>query len=163
MARQVSADQATPSPPGLTETPTEPTPVQRAQSRLLQGVTLCSAAVATGAGLGLLAALALQGPATVEPALANLLHAMVAIKAMVFTAAAALVLYRLRGPVGDGSLIGYCGGLAASAAALVWLWGLSGLLLGSALFYGGLIVTYLTATKDPLLADAMTPARSPGG
>ncbi len=62
---------------------------------------------------------------------------------------------RLRGPVSLGSIGGYCTGLGMSAAALVWLWGLSGLLLGSALFYGGLVATYLTASKDQGLADGL--------
>jgi hypothetical protein len=85
---------------------------------------------------------------------------MVGIKATIFAAAVALVLLRLRGAVAGRPLMGYAGGLGLSAAALVWLWGLSGLPLGSALFYGGLIVVYLTASKDPLLGAAL---RGAGG
>jgi len=114
-----------------------------------------TASVALGAGLGAVAALMLQAPAGADAALANLLHAMVGIKALVFATATALVLLRLRAPATVASLAGYGAGLGLSAGALVWLWGLSGLLLGSALFYGGLVLTYLTAGRDRLLAAAV--------
>jgi hypothetical protein len=112
-------------------------------------------AIMVGGGLGLAAAATLQPAAGVEPDLANLLHAMVGIKALIFAGAAALVLLRLRGPVRAVSIAGYAAGLGMSAVALFWLWGLSGLFLGSALFYGGLILTYLTASRDRLLVAGL--------
>jgi hypothetical protein len=39
--------------------------------------------------------------------------------------------------------------MGLSAGALVWLWSLTALLPGSLLFYGGLLATYLTASRDP--------------
>jgi NAD/NADP transhydrogenase beta subunit len=152
MARQLSAEQAVPAPPVATE------PAPRPDAELLPGpvaAAMLAAAVVLGAGVGVAAVLALAAPVGREPALVNLLHAMVGIKALIFAAAATLVALRLRGPVSLGSIGGYCTGLGMSAAALVWLWGLSGLLLGSALFYGGLVATYLTASKDQGLADGL--------
>lgn len=153
MARQLSDDQATPAVPAIADRPRTAgldTPVA---APLAMGVA--SAAAVGGLGLGLGLALMLQPAAAIEPALTNLLHAMVGIKAFIFAGALALVLWRLRGPVGVRALAGYAAGLAASAAALVWLWGLSGLLPGSAAFYGGLLLVYLSASRDPLLAQGL--------
>lgn len=151
MARQLSDDRATPAPPVVAEQP-RPEPQGRPvalESAFPMGAL--SAALAAGLGCGALAAWALQPPASVEPSLATLLHGMVGIKALIFLGALALVLLRLRGAVAARALAGYCVGIGMSAAALVWLWGLSGLLVGSALFYGGLVVTYVTASRDPLV------------
>ena len=159
MARQVSDEQATAALPGSIVVPD----ARHGPEPLLApaGAAAVAGAVAVGAGLGAIAAFALQGSASVEPALANLLHAMVGIKAIILTAALALVLFRLRGPAGMASLLGYCGGLGLSTAGLVWLWGLSGLPIGAAFFYGGLVATYVTAARDPLLADGLRRAVSP--
>jgi hypothetical protein len=160
MARQLFDEQATPAVPGIADPPRPAGLDTPLPGPLAMGVA--SAAALGGLGLGLGLALALQPAVAVEPALANLLHAMVGIKALIFAGALALVLWRLRGPVAVPALAGYSTGLAASAAALVWLWGLSGLLPGSAAFYGGLLLVYLSASRDPLLAQglkAVVPAR----
>ncbi|WP_295883406.1 hypothetical protein [uncultured Thiohalocapsa sp.] len=153
MARQRFDEQATPVVPDATDRSH-----MRLQSQARTGVwgaSMVLSAIMVGGGLGLAAAATLQPAAGVEPDLANLLHAMVGIKALIFAGAAALVLLRLRGPVRAASIAGYAAGLGMSAAALFWLWGLSGLFLGSALFYGGLILTYLTASRDPLLVAGL--------
>jgi hypothetical protein len=153
MARQVSEERATAAVPGVSSAPAAQT-----HAGPIQGPIAASAvagAVAGGAGLGALALAAFGSPVSLEAALANLLHAMVGIKALILAGAIALVLLRLRGPVGPVALLGYCGGLGASAAAVVWLWGLTGLLPGSALFYGGLITAYVSAARDALLADGL--------
>jgi hypothetical protein len=149
MARQLSDDQATPALPAVADQ-SKP---QRPQAALdsARAYSALAVALATGFGLGAVAALALQAPTSPEASLANLLHGIVGIKALIFAGALALVALRLRGPVHGGALAGYCLGLGMSAAALAWLWGLSGLLVGSALFYGGLVVAYQAASRDPLL------------
>jgi hypothetical protein len=160
MARQLSDEQATPALPAIADR-TRPAGLKTPLAGpLAMGVV--SAAAVGGLGLGLALAMSVQPAAAVEPALANLLHTMVGIKALIFLGALSLVLMRLRGPVGARSLTGYAAGLGASAAAVVWLWGLSGLLAGSAAFYGGLLLVYLSASRDPLLAQglkAVVPAR----
>jgi hypothetical protein len=85
----------------------------------------------------------------------GVLQALVGVKALILIAALSLVVFRLRAAVRARPLAGYCAGLALSAAGLAWLWGLSGLLLGSGLFYGGLVLVYLTAGRDPDLAWAL--------
>jgi hypothetical protein len=112
-------------------------------------------AVALGAVAGLLITLLLARPVAIEPGLLRLLHGMVAIKGLILAAAAALVLRRLRGPVHGRRLLGYAAGLGLSAGALVWLWSLSALLPGSILFYGGLIIAFLSASRDPLLLQGL--------
>ncbi len=161
MARQGVDEQATPAIPDAAVTSR---PQVAADSlRGVFGTSVVLGALGVGAGLGLAAMLTLQAPTAVEPALANLLHAMVGIKALILAGASALVAMRLRGPVATASLAGYAVGLGLSAGALVWLWGLSGLLAGSALFYGGLILTYLTAGRDGRLGGLLRilpPARA---
>jgi len=149
MARQLSDDHATPAVP-LVDAQSDTRHPQTALETALSAGAL-AAALAIGLSLGAIAAWAVQAPPTQDASLANLLHGIVGIKALIFAGALMLVALRLRGPVGRGALAGYCLGLGLSAAALVWLWGLSGLLFGSALFYGGLIVIYLAASRDPLL------------
>lgn len=124
-----------------------------ARSRLL-------AAIAIGASSGVLITLALAGPVAIEPGLMRLLHGMVAIKGLIFALATALVLRRLRGPVAARTLAGYAAGLGLSAGALAWLWGLSGLLLGSIAFYGGLILVLKTASRDRWLLAGFTEGRA---
>ncbi|MCG6941712.1 MAG: hypothetical protein LJE69_10735 [Thiohalocapsa sp.] len=150
MARQHADERATPALPA----PADQRQAQRLSAPVDSSPALSAAAVAVaiGLGVGFLAAWALQAPASREPSLAHLLHGMVGIKALIYSGALVLVGLRLRGPVGARALAGYCLGLGMSAAALVWLWGLSGLLVGSVLFYGGLVVVYLTASRDPLVA-----------
>ncbi len=152
MARQLYDDQATATVP-LADDEADALHPQTALHGAFSAAAL-AAALAIGLSFGAIAAWAVQAPASQDASLANLLHGIVGIKALIFAGALALVALRLRGPVGRGALAGYCLGLGMSAAALVWLWGLSGLLLGSALFYGGLIVTYLAASRDPLLVAA---------
>jgi hypothetical protein len=117
------------------------------------------AGLVAGAGIGLSLAMALAGPVAQEADLARLLRAMIGVKGLILLGAAALVLLRLRGPVGRPALLGYAGSLGLSAAALGWLWGLSGLALGSVLFYGGLFLAYRVASADPLLMQALRPRR----
>lgn len=169
MARQGSDEQATPAVPGgRVVIPSQAAPQVRTQSApaALPGVAggaLVTACVALGAGLGAVAALMLQAPVGADAALASLLHAVVGVKALIFAAATALVLLRLRAPATAASIAGYGAGLGLSAGALVWLWGLSGLLLGSAMFYGGLILAYLAVGRDPLLSAAVKHKRLGGG
>lgn len=161
MARQGSDEQATPAVPGgMAAIPSHAAPRVRTRTAIeplpgVAGAAVVMASVALGAAVGAVAALMLQAPAGADAALANLLHAMVGVKALIFAAATALALLRLRAPATTASIAGYGAGLGLSAAALVWLWGLSGLLLGSAMFYGGLILAYLTAGRDPLLSAAV--------
>ena len=108
-----------------------------------------------GGALGTLLTLALAGPVTMEPGLVRLLHGMVAIKGLIFSAGTLILWVRLAGPVAPRTLLGYAAGLGLSAGALAWLWGLNLLLLGSVLFYGGLLIAFLTASRDPLLFDAL--------
>jgi hypothetical protein len=138
---------------GALQTDASLLPAVASRSRLL-------GAIAVGGFLGVLITLSLAGPVAMEPGLIRLLHGMVAIKGLIFTAAAALVLRRLRGPVNARVLLGYAAGLGLSAGALAWLWGLSGLLVGSIAFYGGLIVTLKTASRDRLLVAGFTQGRT---
>ncbi len=130
---------------------------------LLQAVASRSrllGAIAVGGFCGVLITLSLAGPVAMEPGLMRLLHGMVAIKGLIFMAAAAVVLRRLRGPVTARTLSGYAVGLGLSAGALAWLWGLSGLLLGSIAFYGGLVLALKTASRDRLLVAGFTHGRA---
>lgn len=137
---------------------TEPSLMTAAASRtrLLGGVAL-------GGFAGVLVTLWLAGPMAMEASLVRLLHGMVMIKGLIFAAAVALVLRRLAGPVHARLLLGYTVGLGLSAAALAWLWGLSGLLLGSFGFYAGLILSLKTASRDPLLIAGFTAGRAKRG
>jgi len=128
-------------------------PAVTSRSRLL-------GAIGIGGFCGVLISLSFAMPVAMEPGLMRLLHGMVAIKGLIFTAAAAVVLRRLRGPVTSRTLFGYAAGLGLSAGALAWLWGLSGLLLGSIAFYGGLILTLKTASRDRLLVAGFTQGRA---
>jgi hypothetical protein len=111
--------------------------------------------IAIGAGAGVLITLLIARPVSIEPGLVRLLHGMVAIKGLILAAAVALVLRRLRGPVHTRRLLGYAAGLGLSAGALAWLWSLSALLPGSVLFYGGLIIAFIAASRDPLLLQGL--------
>lgn len=139
-------------------TPADPNllPAAASRTRLLGGI-------AVGALVGVLLTALLAGPVAMEPGLVRLLHGMVLVKGLLLAGATALVLRRLRGPVGASVLRGYAAGLGMSAGALAWLWGLSLLLFGSLLFYGGLIWTFITASRDPLLINGLrTPRRAAG-
>ncbi len=109
------------------------------------------AALSLGLAASVLADLVAAEPVARTPELERLLHLMVGIKALIFTVAAALVFRRLSRPVYRRVLLGYEAGLGLSAGALVWLWSLTALLPGSILFYGGLLVAYLSASRDPWL------------
>ncbi len=154
MARQFSDDQAALGP---TEVRRDSPSDQRAQSGLAMGLVI--AAVAFGAALGMLAVLATQAAQTASSS-TGVLYAILGIKATVLAVALSLVLLRLRAAVRPTALVGYCAGLAASAAGLAWLWGLSGLLLGSGLFYGGLVLIYMVAARDPDLGRALDVLRT---
>jgi hypothetical protein len=139
---------------GLVRPDTSLLPAAASRGLLLGGIGI-------GAAAGVLITLLLMRPVAIDPGLVRLLHGMVAIKGLILAAAAALVLRRLRGPVHGRCLLGYAAGLALSAGALPWLWGLSALLPGSILFYGGLIVTFISASRDPLLLQGLR-ARAAG-
>jgi hypothetical protein len=157
MARQFSQEHATPALPSAAESAAQiaPSPLPGVWATLVVATGL-----AIGVGVGLGANLAFAGPLTPPDTPTGLLRAIIGAKGLMLAAGLFSVLWRLRRPVGIGVLVGYAAGLATSAAALVWLWGLSGLLLGSGLFYGGLGLVYFTATKDRLLFTGVEAARS---
>lgn len=102
------------------------------------------------------AAAAIMAPvsaaAQIDPDLARLLRAMVGIKGGIALAAAPLVYWRLgHSPPGVAAL-GYCASLCVAVAALVGLWGLASIPLGSLLFYSGLTGLILTARLDARLS-----------
>jgi hypothetical protein len=127
------------------------TPAADAAAAVLGARLYLPVPIVLGAGLGLLAVLTLAQPGTVEPSHASLVRLMVSVKGLLFAAAVALVAWRLGRPVRPRELAGYGLGLGLCAGALVWLWGLSALLIGSILFYGGLGLCYLTGSSDPWL------------
>jgi hypothetical protein len=128
--------------------------VRGASARLMLLVALSAGLVVGGL---LTAAFAGPGPADVE--LARLLRAMVLIKGAIAAVAATLIFRRLGSGVGLRPALGYATGLGMTCAALGWLWGLSGLFIGSVLFYAGLILCFAVASRDPSLLGGL--ARSP--
>jgi hypothetical protein len=134
-----------------TAAPIAPVAVPQPAVALARPILL--AALAVGAALGLVAVLGASlvfgAPIARAPELVRLLHLMVGIKALIFSVAAVLVFRRLARPVQGRALLGYATGLGLSAGALGWLWSLTALLPGALLFYGGLLTTYLTASRDP--------------
>ncbi|NEV64351.1 hypothetical protein [Thiorhodococcus minor] len=97
--------------------------------------------------------LALVPAPRMAPELVRLLHSMVLIKGLIAVGAAALVYWRLGRPLRSRLAWKYIACLALSAAALGWLWGLSWVPVGGALYWAGLIGLLLVARRDPLLAD----------
>jgi len=134
-----------------TAAPAAPAEVLQPPVALARPILLAALAVGVAAGLVavLAASLVFGAPIARAPELVRLLHLMVGIKALFFSVALVLAYRRLARPVRGRALLGYAAGLGLSAGALVWLWGLTALLPGSLLFYGGLLATYLTATRDP--------------
>jgi len=134
-----------------TAAPVASTEVLRSTVALARPILLAALALGVAAGLVavLAASLVFGAPIARAPELVRLLHLMVGIKALIFSVALVLVYRRLARPVQGRALLGYAAGLGLSAGALVWLWGLTALLPGSLLYYGGLLATYLTATRDP--------------
>jgi hypothetical protein len=89
------------------------------------------------------------GPAPhLEADLIRLLRAMVGIKGLIALAATGLVLWRLGRPTRRDIGAGYAGGLCIAAGALVWLWTLTNIPLGSLLFYSALFALVLVARVD---------------
>jgi hypothetical protein len=158
MARQFSDQQAM---LGAPEVHGQPSALPSQQPELQSGLAMSMvvAAVVAGGGMGAFAMLAAQAAEPTVLSSRGVLQALVGVKALILIAALSLVVFRLRAAVRARPLAGYCVGLALSAAGLAWLWGLSGLLLGSGLFYGGLVLVYLTAGRDPDLARAFGDAR----
>jgi hypothetical protein len=111
-----------------------------------------------GLTAGGLLALALGGPLPEDAELTRLLRGMVLIKGAIALAGSALVFTRMRRPVTRPALAGYAAGFALTFASLGWLWGLSGLLTGSLVFYAGLAMVIFSAARDPLLAPAARPS-----
>ena len=134
-----------------TAAPVAPVEALQPAGVLARPILLAALAVGVAAGLVavLVASLVFGAPIARAPELVRLLHVMVGIKALIFSVAALLVYRRLARPVQGRALLGYATGLGLSAGALVWLWSLTALLPGSLLFYGGLLATYLTASRDP--------------
>lgn len=114
---------------------------------------------AVGVGLmgGLLLAAALAGPVRQDAELAQLLHGMVFIKGLFLVVATALVTARLGRAVRRGVLLSYGLTLGIAAGGLGWLWGLDLLALGSLLFWGGLLGTFMVANRDPDLLRGLLP------
>jgi hypothetical protein len=103
--------------------------------------------------------LALAGPVQQAPDLAVLIRGMVMIKGLILAAAVAAVAWRLGRPTQAPLVAGYVLSLAVSAAALGWLWGLSLIPLGSALFYTGLVAALVVAHRDRGFFDGVLPKR----
>ena len=141
-----------------TENRLAPAPGQVPAAAAAARVGLAAGLVA-GLLLGVLAMAAFAGPVRQAPDLAMLIHGMVLIKGLILAAAAAGVLWRLGRPTPAPLVLGYTGSLAVSAAALGWLWGLSWIPLGSALFYGGLIAAFVVAHNDRGFFDGVLPRR----
>lgn len=116
------------------------------------------AAALAGLAAGGLLALALAGPLPSDVELVRLLRGMVLIKGAIALAAATVLFRRLGRPVTLSPALGYAAGIGLTFASLAWLWGLSGLLVGSLAFYAGLTVAVLSTTRDPLLVTR-PPAR----
>jgi phosphate/sulfate permease len=132
-------------------TPTEVEPSGTGLGRRMRAILLLT----VGTGLGIGAMLLLASPSAVEPSLARVMHLMLAIKSMILAAATVLVLWRLGSPVSTTASWTYSVGLGVSAAGLAWLWGLSAILIGVVLFYGGLLIAFMTATRDRQLFAAL--------
>jgi len=113
--------------------------------------------LALAACLGIALMVAFAGPVQQAPELARLLHAMVMIKGLILAAAVAAIVWRLGRPAATPIVLGYTVTLGTSTAALGWLWGLSLIPLGSALFYGGLLGAFITATRDRHFFDGILP------
>ena len=115
-------------------------------------------ATLTGLAVGMLLALALAGPAPErlqqDVELAGLVRTMVLVKGLFLVAALSLVSWRLARPVARRQLAGYSASLGLSAAALAWMWSLNAIPVAALLFYSGLIVCFLTASRDRLLLVA---------
>lgn len=139
------------------DAPTTPNEQQPAVAGLALRVRALLA-LGVGAGLGLAAMLLLAHPETTDPGLARVMHFMVMVKGLILAAATALVLWRLGRATGASSALAYAAGLGMSAAGLVWLWGLTTILVGVLLFYGGLLTVFLTATRDRQLFAALKAA-----
>jgi hypothetical protein len=112
---------------------------------------LLATALAVGLATGALAAATLAGPPPADAELTRLLHGMVLIKGVIALAATGLIFRRLSTAVDARVLAGYAGGLGLTFAALGWLWGLTTMLVGSVLFYGGLLAAGVAASRDPRL------------
>jgi hypothetical protein len=86
--------------------------------------------------------------ALMDPDLVRLLRAMVVIKGIIALAATGLVFWRLGHGIRTLVAIGYGTAVCVSVAALVWLWGLASIPVGSLLFYGGLVALILVGRFD---------------
>jgi hypothetical protein len=93
-----------------------------------------------------------------EPELVRVLHAMVGIKGLIALAAAGLVLWRLGRPIKHVVAVGYAGAICVAFGAVVWLWGLANVPLGSLVFYGALMALILVARTDSDLFHQHTPS-----
>ncbi|TVQ92592.1 MAG: hypothetical protein EA400_03560 [Chromatiaceae bacterium] len=118
--------------------------------------------VLAGAAVGVLAMLMLAEPPRQAPDLARLLRAMVLIKGVILGGALTLVAWRLQHRCPVSILAGYTTALAVAGSGLGWLWGLSLLGLGSALFWGGLLGAWLVAGRDAAAGSDWLPAFGPG-
>lgn len=88
-----------------------------------------------------------------EPELRRLLHGMVTIKGLLGLAAAAVAFWRLGGPIARPVAVGYITTVCVALGAVVWLWGLWAIPLGSLLFWSGLTGILLVARRDRWIGE----------
>jgi hypothetical protein len=105
-------------------------------------------AIAMAAATTVVIAMPFSAGAGMDPDLVRLLRAMVGIKGLIALAAAGLVFLRLGHAIRRPVVVGYCVAICVSVAALVWLWSLANVPLGSLCFYGGLAGLVLVARAD---------------
>ena len=143
-----------PNPVELAE-PTKPDAAQTIPIAQLAARAAVATGVLTGLAVGTLLMVALAGPAPErlqqDAELAGLVRSMVLVKGLILLAALSLVTWRLSRPVARRHLVGYMSSLGVSAAALAWMWSLNSIPVAAALFYGGLIACFYTASRDGLL------------
>jgi hypothetical protein len=139
----------------VADTATKPVGTER-HAAVLGGITprlMLGLAMLVGAAAGGLLVPALAGPLPADAELVRLLRGMVLIKGAIALTASALLFRRLGRPVTPRPALGYAAGVGLTFGSLGWLWGLSGLLMGSIAFYAGLAIAVFSASRDPLLMD----------
>ncbi len=136
---------------------TTPAEQQPATAGLIPRVRVLLA-LGIGAGLGLAAMLLLAAPTGMDPGMVRVMHFMLLVKGLILSAATLLVLWRLGSPTGGPTALAYSLGLGVSASGLAWLWGLTMILVGVVLFYGGLLTVLWAATRDRQLFAALKAA-----
>ena len=100
-------------------------------------------AVAGAAAFGLM-----TGNGTTDPELALLLRFMAVVKAAMAMAAAALVVWRLNGPVRPVAALGYIAAVSSMAAGAGLIWRLEHVAAGAVMVHGGLVALAAVAWMD---------------